>query len=241
MGWVTGSRKIPLSILFKRPRPGGCIDDGTTPFEKLILPKFDELRRSVRIPFEQLQTKLEFGGESHRVQIANLSQEGVRLVVDANVTIETNQEVLIGVGAINPNVKGRVRWVSPSAEDPTKVELGVEFESFLFTQPVEEDVRLPWWGDFRISDAMSAPEARMAFSVSFSMSPVKKIECSLKSARRTIDMLLVFFGSDPSMSFGGQITSSTSPSPKSMSFPGSGRRTGILCAASSERSAVYRG
>ncbi len=134
--------------MLHRPPPGG-IHDGTTHAEKLILPKFDDLRRSARIPFEQLQTKLEVGGESYRVQIANMSQEGLRLVVDSNVIIDTNQEVLIGVGAINPNVKGRVRWVSPSAEDPSKVEIGVEFESFVFTQPEEEDVQglLDAWQD----------------------------------------------------------------------------------------------
>ena len=147
-GGTVGSRDFLLSILHHRPHPGASFD-GTTPCEKQILPKFDDLRRSVRIPFEQLRTKLEVGGESYQVKIANMSQEGMRIIVDSNVVIDTNQEVLIGVGAINPNVKGRVRWISPSAEDPSRVELGVEFESFLFTQPEEEDVQglLDAWQD----------------------------------------------------------------------------------------------
>jgi len=90
---------------------------------------------------EQIRTELEVAGEKHGVQIANLSQEGVRLVLDSKVNVDTDQEVLFAVGAINPNVKGRVRWVSPSPDDPTRIELGVEFESFIFTQPVEEDVQ----------------------------------------------------------------------------------------------------
>ena len=149
IGGRAGSWEPPPHESCRTGRARKGLHVGITHAEKPILPKLDNLRRSVRIPFEQLRTKLEVGGESHSVQIANMSQEGMRLVMDSSVIIDTNQEVLIGLGAINPSVKGRVRWVAPLAEDPSRVEIGVEFESFLFTQPEEEDVQdlLDAWRD----------------------------------------------------------------------------------------------
>ncbi|NIR96575.1 MAG: hypothetical protein GWO39_00405, partial [Gammaproteobacteria bacterium] len=67
--------------------------------------------------------------------------EGVRVVVDGNLDVDFNQEVLIGVGAINPNIRGRVRWSAPHPEDPSRMELGVEFEAFLITRPGDEEVQ----------------------------------------------------------------------------------------------------
>ena len=98
-------------------------------------------RRSPRIPFEQLRTSMEVGGESYQAQIANLSQEGVRLVLDSSIQMEPEDEVMIGVGAISPNIKGRVRWISPSPKDPSRIEVGVEFESFVLTQPDDTEIQ----------------------------------------------------------------------------------------------------
>lgn len=104
-------------------------------------------RRSLRIPFEALITEMNIGGRSVQVRISDLSQDGVRLVLEEAIDINPDQEVELGVGAISPNMKGRVRWMSGGGDGP--MELGVEFESFLIVRPDEKEVQglLDAWQD----------------------------------------------------------------------------------------------
>ena len=99
----------------------------------------EDHRRSPRIPFEQLRTEIEIGGVSYPVQVHDLSQEGIRIVLESNVEINPEQEVKVAVGKISPNVRGRVRWVNRSGGDGA-TQLGIEFESFVMDAPAEDDV-----------------------------------------------------------------------------------------------------
>jgi PilZ domain len=96
-------------------------------------------RRSPRIPFEHLRTEMEFGGVTYPVQVHDLSQEGIRIVMESPVEINPEQEVKLAVGKISPNVRGRVRWVS-RGQAGEMTQLGIEFESFLLEAPAEDEV-----------------------------------------------------------------------------------------------------
>jgi hypothetical protein len=93
-------------------------------------------RRSPRIPFEQLETEVEIGGVSYPVRVTDLSQEGVRIVLESDVEINLEQEIKIAVGRISPNVRGRVRWIEPH-EPGQPSRFGIEFEAFLLEQPAD--------------------------------------------------------------------------------------------------------
>ena len=99
----------------------------------------EDQRRSRRIPFEQLRTEIEIGGVSYPVQVHDLSQEGIRIVLDSDVEINPEEEVKVAVGKISPNVRGRVRWISP-ARGSGGSQLGIEFESFVLDAPAQDDV-----------------------------------------------------------------------------------------------------
>ena len=116
-------------------------------------------RRSPRIPFEELRTSMNVEGRVYPVQISDLSQEGVRLLVKGDMDIGPNQEVQIGVGKISPNVIGTVRWITRDEEDPGRMEVGVEFDSFVIGQPEEDEVNglLEAWQD--ISESYSLSES----------------------------------------------------------------------------------
>lgn len=105
----------------------------------IALAASQDKRRSPRIPFEQLETEMELGGTTYPVRVFDLSQEGIRIVVDSDVEINPDTEVKIAVGKISPNVRGRVRWVS-SGESGRPAQIGIEFESFVLEQPAEDDV-----------------------------------------------------------------------------------------------------
>ena len=96
-------------------------------------------RRSPRIPFEQLRTEMEIGGVAYPVSVHDLSQEGIRIVLDSPVEINPEQEVKIAVGKISPNVRGRVRWISRGQEGQS-TQMGIEFESFVLETPEEDEV-----------------------------------------------------------------------------------------------------
>jgi PilZ domain len=99
----------------------------------------EDKRRSPRIPFEQLRTEMEIGGVTYPVQVHDLSQEGIRIVLESPAEINPDQEVKIAVGKISPNVRGRVRWVSQGqAGQPPQ--MGIEFESFVLEAPAEDEV-----------------------------------------------------------------------------------------------------
>lgn len=118
-----------------------------------------ESRRSPRIPFEELRTSMTVDGRDYPVQISDLSQEGVRLMVKGGVKIDPNQVVQIGVGKISPNVIGTVRWITRDEEDPGRMELGIEFDSFVIGQPEEDEVHglLEAWQE--ISETYSLSES----------------------------------------------------------------------------------
>ncbi len=96
-------------------------------------------RRSPRIPFEQLRTEIEIGGVSYPVQVHDMSQEGIRIVLESDVEINPEQEVKVAIGKISPNMRGRVRWVNRSGGKGA-TQLGIEFESFVLEAPAEDDV-----------------------------------------------------------------------------------------------------
>jgi hypothetical protein len=96
-------------------------------------------RRSPRIPFQSLSTEMELGGITYPVRVHDLSQEGMRIVLDSGIEINPDAEVKLAVGKLSPNIRGRVRWVrSASGEEPAQV--GIEFESFIFEEPEADDV-----------------------------------------------------------------------------------------------------
>jgi PilZ domain len=96
-------------------------------------------RRSPRIPLGTMRTEMEFGGISYPVQVRDLSQDGMRILLDSRVEINPDQEVKVAVGKISPNMRGRVRWVQPSDKNQP-MQLGIEFESFLIEEPAKDDV-----------------------------------------------------------------------------------------------------
>ena len=107
---------------------------------RFALADAEDKRRSPRIPFGQLQTEIEIGGRTFPVRVSDLSQEGMRIILDSEVDINPDQEVKIAVGKISPNVRGRVRWATRSeAHGPAQI--GIEFESFLLEQPAEDEVQ----------------------------------------------------------------------------------------------------
>lgn len=96
-------------------------------------------RRSLRVPFEAMRTEIEVDGITYPVRVHDLSQEGIRIVMESNVEINPDSEVKVAVGRISPNVRGRVRWVnSPGQGQPAQ--LGIEFESFVLEAPAEDEV-----------------------------------------------------------------------------------------------------
>jgi PilZ domain len=99
----------------------------------------EDKRRSPRIPFEQLRTEMEIGGVTYPVQVHDLSQEGMRIVLESPAEINPDQEVKIAVGRISPNVRGRVRWVS-QGRSGQPAQMGIEFESFVLEAPAEDEV-----------------------------------------------------------------------------------------------------
>lgn len=105
-------------------------------------------RRSPRIPLEQLSTEMEIAGVTYPVHVRDLSQEGIRIVLESPVEINPDEEVKLAVGKISPNVRGRVRWVR-AGEGNGPVQMGIEFESFLLEAPEEDEVEglLDAWRD----------------------------------------------------------------------------------------------
>ena len=120
------------------------------------------------------------GGQSFSVRISDLSQEGVRVVLDEGMRIDTEQEIELGVGAINPNIKGRVRWIGQNVDNPHQQELGIEFESFMIVRPNEQEVTslLSAWQE--ISQAYDLFESflRILFLIDFEVVDGKIINLS---------------------------------------------------------------
>ncbi len=83
---------------------------------------------------------MEVNGLKYPVRVHDLSQEGIRIHLDAPIQVDPNAEVKIAVGKISPNVRGRVRWITSEAAEGGLV-LGVQFESFVFEEPQDDDVQ----------------------------------------------------------------------------------------------------
>lgn len=98
-------------------------------------------RRKPRIPLEALRTEVQLHGMKVPVRIGDLSEQGVRLLLDAGLDVHTDDEVQIAVGHINPNIRGRVRWTGPVEGAPDQVQIGVEFESFVLETPPEDEIQ----------------------------------------------------------------------------------------------------
>jgi PilZ domain len=105
-------------------------------------------RRSPRLPFAELRTEMEVGGVTYPVRVHDLSQEGIRIVLESDVEINPNEEVKVAVGRISPNLRGRVRWVDHSGGTKS-AQLGIEFESFVLEEPPPDEVEdlLAAWRD----------------------------------------------------------------------------------------------
>lgn len=99
----------------------------------------EDKRRSPRVPFEQLSTEMEIGGVTYPVHVRDLSQEGIRIVLETPVEINPDEEVKLAVGKISPNVRGRVRWVR-QGDGTDSTQMGIEFESFLLEAPEQDEV-----------------------------------------------------------------------------------------------------
>lgn len=82
---------------------------------------------------------MEVDGVSYPVRVHDLSQEGIRIVMESNVEINPDSEVKVAVGRISPNVRGRVRWINNPGEG-RPAQLGIEFESFVLEEPAEDEV-----------------------------------------------------------------------------------------------------
>ena len=99
----------------------------------------EQKRRSPRTPLTGVRTEMVLGGVHHPIQVQDLSQDGMRIVLDSGVEINPDAEVTIAIGRISPNVRGRVRWVSqPDRTAPAQ--MGVEFESFVIGEPAPDEV-----------------------------------------------------------------------------------------------------
>ena len=106
---------------------------------KTILAMPEETRRSPRVPLESLFTEIEVGGVHYPVQVRDISQHGLRIVLNSGVEIKPETEVKIAIGKISTNMRGRVRWAGPQG-DAAGQQLGVEFESFVIEEPGQDEV-----------------------------------------------------------------------------------------------------
>lgn len=108
--------------------------------EKAVSDSDNNKRRQHRVPLDQIPTEVEFEGQKVPVKICDLSEQGIRLTLDAKFEIAENDQVRIGVGRIKPNIQGRVRWIGEDRDNPENRMIGVEFESFLLEEPQEDEV-----------------------------------------------------------------------------------------------------
>lgn len=123
-----------MVIRFRPPATG----DGFT--TEPNLPKFEEQRRERRVPLAQMVTDMELDGVHYPVRVRDLSQHGLRVVLDSDVEIRPDTEIKVAIGKISPNLRGRVRWSARSEKEHT-LQLGVEFESFIIGEPAEDEVQ----------------------------------------------------------------------------------------------------
>ncbi|MBI3992063.1 MAG: PilZ domain-containing protein [Candidatus Lambdaproteobacteria bacterium] len=94
-------------------------------------------RTQRRSTFVERYTSVEINGKMVRVRVVDLSEGGMRLVLPPDVMVSPDDEVNVAIDKVIPNVRGRVRWVSPDASAAGAKMLGLKFESFMIN-PVEE-------------------------------------------------------------------------------------------------------
>jgi len=87
--------------------------------------------------------------EGHRVgvQFQDFSEQGARLQMTGKSPVKVGQQVVIAVGTVSPNIRARVRWITPSVTEPEQTMVGVEFESLLLegSQSQEGEHLLEAW------------------------------------------------------------------------------------------------
>jgi hypothetical protein len=100
-----------------------------------------EQRRVARLPMDDLNTEIRTATGVVQARILDVSEHGMRIAVPAGAALRTDEEIIIGIGKVARNIRGRVRWADWEQRGGKELVLGVEFGDFVVEPRKEDEVQ----------------------------------------------------------------------------------------------------